>query len=226
MELTLLKTKEEIQTALQREEKLLKARGNFCIINTGVKDAVVLGITSKEEELVDKKAKGQIAILRRFSAGGCVLLDQGSIIVTFILESQRRHFPEEILGWAYDFYKNAFNIPQLELKENDFTVGDKKCGGNALYIREKKYLLHTSFLFDFDEEKMKLLLLPQKAPAYRQMRSHADFLVRLKQYFQDKNDFEKRIEKELLKRFTLTNSPRRTATPLPFNLKNRWDRSL
>jgi lipoate-protein ligase A len=53
----------------------------------------------------------------------------------------------------------------------DYTVaGGRKIGGNAQAITGKRWLHHTSFLWDYDAQRMGLLRPPPKAPAYRQAR--------------------------------------------------------
>jgi lipoate-protein ligase A len=69
--------------------------------------------------------------------------------------------------------------PNLELRENDFVIGDKKCGGNALYIKKDRWLIHTSFLWDYAPHHMELLKHPPKTPPYRAGRSHDEFLCKL-----------------------------------------------
>lgn len=45
------------------------------------------------------------------------------------------------------------------------------------------FLHHTSFLWDWDNNNMNYLKLPDKRPTYRGDRSHDDFLVRLKDHY-------------------------------------------
>ena len=65
------------------------------------------------------------------------------------------------------------------LKENDYVLGERKMGGNAQSIVKGGWLHHTSFLWDYDEDNMHYLTLPNKRPDYRGTRSHSDFLIRL-----------------------------------------------
>jgi lipoate-protein ligase A len=44
-------------------------------------------------------------------------------------------------------------------------------------------LHHTSFLWDYDPENMRYLLLPKKRPAYREDRDHEAFLCKLRDHF-------------------------------------------
>jgi len=74
----------------------------------------------------------------------------------------------------------AENIPDFELRENDYVLGPRKMGGNAQSIVKGGWLHHTSFLWDYDGKNMEYLTLPRKRPDYRQDRDHSDFLVKLK----------------------------------------------
>jgi hypothetical protein len=68
------------------------------------------------------------------------------------------------------------------LLENDYTFGFQKFGGNAQRIGGSRWLQHTSFLWDFDEDRMnQFLAFPDKCPQYRGKRTHAQFLCKLKE---------------------------------------------
>mmetsp|Transcript_17579 Transcript_17579/g.27383 ORF Transcript_17579/g.27383 Transcript_17579/m.27383 type:complete len:334 (+) Transcript_17579:212-1213(+) len=75
------------------------------------------------------------------------------------------------------------HVPDFELRENDYVLGVKKMGGNAQSIVKGGWLHHTSFLWDYVDDHMQYLTLPNKRPDYRGDRSHDDFLVKLKSYY-------------------------------------------
>jgi hypothetical protein len=56
------------------------------------------------------------------------------------------------------------------LVRTDYVFGVRKFGGNAQAITNKRWLHHTSFLWDFDPANMAALLNPAKQPDYRQVR--------------------------------------------------------
>lgn len=216
---------------LRIEEALLRAdKRNFCILNMGSEKSIIMGISSKAEELVDlpQAQTKKIPVIRRYSGGGCVIADHNTLFVSFLLAKDLLSlppFPEPLLRWTEDFYKNAWNISDFSLRENDFVIGEKKCGGNAQYIKKDRSVQHTSFLWDYDPENMNLLHLPKKIPAYRKSRSHAEFLCCLKNHFSDKEDLIERLQLELKKRFEvipfslqeadkLLNLPHRKSTTL------------
>ena len=62
----------------------------------------------------------------------------------------------------------------------DLAVGDRKFSGNSQRRRKHFLLFHGTFLLDFDLALIgELLPLPSKQPAYREQRSHANFLTNL-----------------------------------------------
>lgn len=175
---------------LRLEEALLRAdEENWCLISTGAPDAIVMGISGKAEQLLDleRVQQDRIPVIKRFSGGGTVYVDPDTIFVTFICNKEKFDVPLQpapILKWSESLYKSFF--PQFELRENDYVVGEKKIGGNAQYLRKERWLHHTSFLWDYDEEKMNYLLMPQRRPKYRGDRTHKDFLYALRSVFPDK----------------------------------------
>lgn len=174
---------------LRLEEALLRAdTRNWCLINEGSCPAIVMGISGKQEELIDltKAQHDNIPIIKRFSGGGTVIVDENTLFVTFICQKELHPFapyPEPIMKWSETLYRSVFRHPSFCLRENDFVFGEKKFGGNAQYIKKDRWLHHTSFLWDYAPERMEYLLYPKKTPAYRLGRSHEEFLCRLKTYF-------------------------------------------
>lgn len=191
---------------LQLEEALLRAdKGNWCLINEGSPPAIVMGISGKIEELVDteKAQAAKIPVIKRFSGGGTVVVDEETIFVTYIFQKDFHPFaayPEPILRWSEEIYRAFF--PALTLRENDYVIGEKKCGGNAQYIKKDRWLHHTTFLWDYSPEKMGLLLHPKKAPAYRQGRLHEEFLTRLSAHAAYKTAWIEGLKQQLKQRYS------------------------
>ena len=52
---------------------------------------------------------------------------------------------------------------------SDYVFQQRKFGGNAQAITGKRWLHHTSFLWDYRPEAMALLQHPPKAPEYREV---------------------------------------------------------
>ncbi len=195
---------------LELEEALLRAdQENYCLVNAGSsQEAIVMGISSKVEDHLDieRIKKEKVPVIKRFSGGGTVYVDADTLFVTFILNKDALDispFPEPILKWGERFYKDIFKEDSFALKENDYVLGNKKIGGNAKYIRKDRWLLHTSFLWDFSQEKMNLLQNPEKAPDYRKKRSHEDFLTPLKNHYPNLEMLLERVQSCLEKHFDL-----------------------
>ena len=174
---------------LQIEEALLRAdTRNWCLINEGTPPAIVMGISGKEEEHICKHEE-EIPLLRRFSGGGTVVVDQQTLFFTLICNKEAVSipcFPEKIMNWMKTLFAPAFPGLPFDLKENDFVLGERKFGGCAQHISKDRFAFHTSFLWDFSQEKMDLLKIPPKMPKYRQERPHDKFLCRLSTYFPHK----------------------------------------
>lgn len=174
---------------LHLEEYLLRdTTHNICLINYGSPPAIVMGISGKVEELIhiDEAKNLNIPIIKRFSGGGTVAIDENTLFVTFIFNSKDVSvpcFPEHIYKFSEGIYQRVFaNLP-FELKQNDYVLGDKKFGGNAQYIKKDRWLHHTSFLWDYRLELMQTLKHPKKTPTYRQERTHQEFITKLFPYY-------------------------------------------
>jgi lipoate---protein ligase len=204
MHLNLLSTKNLfIHSQLQYEEALLRLEeGNWCWINQGSAKAVVLGISQKIEEELCYVPK-EIPIIRRFSGGGSVLVNENTLFVSFIISKKELSCStsEEVHRWMATFYKTALQLSTFDLKENDYVIEDRKCAGNAQYLQKNRWLHHTSFLWDYEPQEMNLLAHPKKAPAYRKNRPHNEFLTPLKHHFSSMEDLVLRIRKNLTSYF-------------------------
>ncbi|MBA2728718.1 MAG: lipoate--protein ligase family protein [Parachlamydiaceae bacterium] len=195
---------------LKIEEALLRADDrNWCIINSGSPTSIVMGISGKYEEhvcpyMIDKLP---IPVIRRFSGGGTVIVDEQTFFFTLIGNKDLLDvpcYPDELLKWTEKLYAPAFEGLNFSLRDNDYVIGNKKFGGNAQYICKNRWLHHSSLLWDYEKSKMDYLLMPKKVPAYRMGRDHTEFLCRLNTYFNDSCDLQDKILKALRARFTLT----------------------
>lgn len=184
---------------LQLEEALLRSDdNNWCLINDGSSPAIVMGISGKYDELINQNLiqEKPITVIRRFSGGGTVFVDSSTYFVTWIFNSESIRipsFPDQILQWTAKFYREVIPHSDFQLRENDYTIGNKKFGGNAQYLCKQRWLHHSSLLWDFDSKNMDYLLIPKKVPAYRENRIHTEFLCKLKNYFPSKIVFEQNL---------------------------------
>lgn len=193
--INLLQLRCPIFDQLQIEEALLRAdHRNWCILNAGATSAIVMGISAKPEQVVNihHLKRYPVALIRRFSGGGTVFIDEYTCFVTWICNTADidvAPYPEKLMQWTHAFYGNAFPQFPFGLRENDYVCGEKKFGGNAQYIRKNRWLHHSSFLWDYKDASMDYLLMPKRQPKYRQQRPHTDFLCRLRDYIPHQHAF-------------------------------------
>ncbi|MBI5273197.1 MAG: lipoate--protein ligase family protein [Chlamydiia bacterium] len=226
---------------LQLEEALLRSDArSFCIVNVGSPRSIIMGISGDPKTLIDlpRAKEAHIPIIKRFSGGGTVIVDEETLFITFIMAKKDcavHPFPEPILRWSADLYRSAWQIPGFHLRENDYVIGSKKCGGNAQYICKDRWVHHTSYLWDYEEKNMEYLLLPAKRPAYRGARAHNDFLCRLKECGGTVEERLAQLRKALEKGFCVRPFPlaswealpHRQATHIyPFHLKSAQSKSI
>jgi lipoate-protein ligase A len=194
---------------LQWEEALLRAdTRNWCILNKGSTPAIVMGISGQVDQLIhqEKFQKAPIPLIRRFSGGGTVIVDENTLFITFICQAADLSispFPRPLMEWTANLYRPLFASHPFQLMENDYAIGKQKWGGNAQSIIKGRWLHHSSLLWDYDLNNMDYLLLPPKMPTYRQGRSHADFLCGLKNYWSNTECFLNQLVEQLSKQFTL-----------------------
>lgn len=212
-----------IYEQLKLEERLLRTSDkNYCILNSGTKPAVVMGISSKAEEMLEPTffKQNEIALIKRYSGGGTVVVDEKTFFVTLILNKadwKSEPFPEPLMRSLEPFIQSA--LPNVRLHQNDFVIGDAKCGGNAQMITKERFVHHISFLWDYDPKRMAFLKLPEKRPAYRANRMHEAFLHPLKQEL-SWEDLKSRFTTAAHKHFDIEKSalpkeaPHRQATTL------------
>jgi lipoate-protein ligase A len=145
--------------------------------------AVVLGrsgVVSRDVN-ADACAADGVAIVRRDSGGGAVVLGPGCLSYSLVLSLDRR--PElrdvrasyrQILGWLV----RALNVPGLEVRgETDLAIAGRKVSGNAQRRGARALLHHGTLLYRFDASVAERYLKePARRPEYRGARRHADFL--------------------------------------------------
>ncbi|TMW69600.1 hypothetical protein Poli38472_001756 [Pythium oligandrum] len=204
-----------IQEQLRLEEALFrveKQRNWFVYNEESTPTTIVMGISGKPEQLLhlDQVKRDGIPVLKRFSGGGTVIVDHHTIFTTFICNVESfphvAPYPREIMAWSSTFFSPFFNrlcVDQslkFALREDDYVFNDRKFGGNAQSISKDRWLHHTSFLWDFDSKNMEYLTNPARQPAYRQKRSHTEFLCTLKDVLNVEN--RKRLVEEFRSELT------------------------
>jgi lipoate---protein ligase len=194
---------------LQLEEALLRADdGNWCLINEGSPKAVVMGISGHADQLLnaDVLQEKPIPVIRRFSGGGTVIVDEQTHFITFIANGEQLGVPpcpQKVLRWTENLYRPLFHGLDFHAKENDYVIGNQKFGGNAQYMRKQRWLHHSSLLWDYQAENMNYLKIPARMPQYREKRSHLDFLCRLSAHLPERELLSLHVKNELKKDFTV-----------------------
>lgn len=190
---------------LRLEEALLRAGDeNWCILNCGTEPAIVMGISAKPEEVVNfELLKSQpVPLIRRYSGGGTVFVDQNTFFASLILNHDvtgKAPYPKEIMEWSAELYQKM----PFQFRENDYVIGDRKCGGNAQYFTKNRLVHHTSFLWDYAPDQMEYLKHPPKMPAYRKNRAHNTFLCPLKEHYSSIQALNNALISALADRFDL-----------------------
>ncbi len=194
---------------LQWEEALLRAdTRNWCIFNQGSPPAIVMGISGQVQHLIHqaKLEQAPIPLIRRFSGGGTVVVDENTLFVTLICQADAlpiSPFPRPLMQWTATLYRPLFSLHSFQLQENDYAIDERKWGGNAQSIVRGRWLHHSSLLWDYCLEYMDYLAMPPKTPAYRQGRSHAEFLCRLRDYWPHPELFQDQLVEQLSHHFNL-----------------------
>ncbi|GLT43565.1 hypothetical protein SLA2020_175040 [Shorea laevis] len=188
---------------LHIEEKLLRASSeNWCIMNDGTNNpTIVMGVSGKPAELLEIESvlRDQVPVIRRFTGGGTVIVDQSTVFVTFICGKDAipglQLYPRSIMSWSSLLYNKVFRgTGDFHLRENDYVFGSQKFGGNAQSITKNRWIHHTSFLWDYEVSNMAYLKNPKRAPEYRLARDHLDFICRLKDYMPRTIFIDKTVE--------------------------------
>lgn len=204
-----LLNKRSILEQLHLEEALLRAdEKNWCIIHLQPLEAIVLGISAQPEQVIhlDKLGAHPVPLIKRFSGGGTVFIDQNCLMTTFIFNHADigvPAYPQPVFQWSEKFYLPLFEGLNFSLKENDYVIDQRKCGGNAQYMTKNRWLHHTSFLWDYQVERMSYLKMPPKMPNYRKLREHQEFLCKLQHYLPSLESFCERFTAHLSEVFNV-----------------------
>ncbi len=150
--------------------------------------AVVLGSSCRwrDDVRVDECLADGVALARRTSGGGTVVVGPGTLNLTVVLPI------DAAPGlWAVDV-AHRFVLDRLAraLREGgtvvevqglgDLTVGGRKFSGSAQRRLRSHFLVHATILYNFPLDKIdRYTSLPRRQPSYRADRSHGDFLTNL-----------------------------------------------
>ncbi|KAF3438154.1 hypothetical protein FNV43_RR20910 [Rhamnella rubrinervis] len=112
---------------LHIEEQLLRTSSdNWCIVNDGTNDpTIVMGVSGVPRELLEigPVLRDEIPVIRRFTGGGTVVVDSGTVFVTLICSKDAvaglQPYPRPIMSWSGHLYARVFQgVGDFNLREN------------------------------------------------------------------------------------------------------------
>lgn len=149
---------------------------------------VVVGVSQGVGDHVDVDAcrRDGVPILRRCSAGGCVVQGPGSLNYALALLYDLHPETQTIRG-SYCYILNrlsaAFQSRGFAVRHqgvSDLAWNDRKISGNAQKRRKRGFLHHGTLLYGSPNDWMRRYLRePADRPNYRGQRVHDEFIVRL-----------------------------------------------
>lgn len=173
-------------TMLAWEMELFEKGEPAGLVWESARECVVLGSSSRAERDVDPAAclEDGVAVLRRNSGGGAVLLGPGCLNYALVLPWARYPHCRDVrfsFEWILGTMRKALAVGGLRLAgEADLALADRKVSGNAQRRGRFALLHHGTLLYGFDAARAERLLRPpQRQPAYRAGRTHRDFLGNL-----------------------------------------------
>lgn len=148
--------------------------------------AVVMGSSERPEQVVDAEACARLGVevLKRSTGGGTVLQTGDVLNYSLVTPAPTSLDPKYGFRPGLDVVcaiLDAFGLVGRPEGTSDVAVGCRKISGNSQARRWKAILVHGTLLVDFDYRLADAVLKhPAKEPAYRQGRTHREFLVTLR----------------------------------------------
>jgi len=146
---------------------------------------VVLGTAQELHREADEAACAAegVPIMRRCTAGGCVLQGPGSLNYALVILPELRPETRTLKGsYCYILHalSDAFAALGLDVIHEgtcDLTTAGRKVSGNAQKRRRRAFLHHGTLLYRADYARMaRCLREPEDRPDYRGARTHSDFV--------------------------------------------------
>ncbi len=148
--------------------------------------AVVLGASGRLRDDVDVarcQADG-VAIARRSSGGGTVVIGPGALNVAVVLEVDSApglHAVDTAQAYVLERLARAIRErgPDARVQgSGDLTLDGRKFSGSAQRRLKRHFLVHASLLYDFPLDAIpRYTRNPSRQPAYRANRSHENFVT-------------------------------------------------
>jgi lipoate-protein ligase A len=150
--------------------------------------AVVMGASCRigDDVFLNRCRADDVALLRRSSGGGTVVVGPGALCVSvFLPETAAQGLSRVDLAHKYVLDQLAAAIRAAGVSvsvagRGDLVLDGRKFGGSAQRRLKSWFMVHCSILYDLAIERVvRYLKLPRRQPEYRAGRSHGDFLVNL-----------------------------------------------
>jgi lipoate-protein ligase A len=149
--------------------------------------AVILGAGGRIADDVNEERcrADSVALGRRSSGGGTVLLGPGCLLFALVLAFDRDPALSQIpSSYRYILGRIAHGLGPLtgvDLRGcSDLASLERKVSGNAQQRKRTHLLHHGTLLYAFDaDQPARYLKQPHRQPEYRHGRSHRDFLTNL-----------------------------------------------
>ncbi len=147
---------------------------------------VVLGRSSSPDAEVNLPVCQQLdlPIVRRSSGGATIVTGPGCLMYALVLpwtSSSGRPAIDQLHGQVLDRLVGALApcLPGVARQgTSDLVWAGRKFSGNSLRICRRHFLYHGTLLYDFPLELItRCLHTPLRQPAYRDGRTHSEFLV-------------------------------------------------
>jgi lipoate-protein ligase A len=151
--------------------------------------AVVLGSAGQLAAEVNESAcrADRVAILRRCSGGGAVVLGPGCFCFSLVLSYERPPVQDVTHSYTYILERLGRALRSAvgaveRAGSSDLAVANRKISGNSQRRMRSFILHHGTILYDFDFSAVeRYLKMPPRQPAYRESRTHEAFLANLPQ---------------------------------------------
>lgn len=150
--------------------------------------AVVLGSSRRlrEEVHVDRCAEDGVPIARRASGGGTVVVGPGALNMTVVLPMD--YAPElvtvdgaqaYVLGRVAEALRR--DVPDVAMRASgDLTIGGRKFSGSAQRRLRRRLMVHATIMHGLAIGRIaRYLQTPARQPAYREGRTHEEFLMNI-----------------------------------------------
>jgi lipoate-protein ligase A len=168
---------------LRLDEHLLASGNAILRVWESAAECVVLGRSGRPERDVHLEAcrREGVAVLRRCSGGGAVLLGKGCLNYSLVVPLAAHPACRDVrysVCWITSAIALALALPELRVTgHSDLSIRGRKVSGSAQRRSQTAILHHGTLLYDFDVARVELFLKPPvREPIYRAGRSHRDFL--------------------------------------------------